>query len=271
MKRRIFMLLLCAVLLISASGCGSENNTGKTGAVNSSEAGTETRTGPLSGHHLQIFCDVDMQAPLADITTAFEQQTGATAEIIFGTEEQLTNQIRSRYTGDIFIASAKSETGTLKSEGYIADSLPLVERLPVLAVPAGNPGRITNLKALSRKTVYLADTKSDLIGKIGIQILSDNDIDPAGENISFIEGHEALLEALQSGKADAAIVWNEPASEAEGVQILHSADLSGYSRTVPALSLSTCSDKEAQAAFLDFLKSGDANKIWKKHNYIMAS
>lgn len=266
------MLLLCAVLLIGgATGCGSENNAGNTGTANNSEAETNARTGPLSGHHLQIFCDVDMQAPVADITTAFEQQSGASAEIIFGSEEQLTNQIRSRYTGDIFIAAAENETGTLNSEGYIAASLPLVERQPVLAVPAGNPGRITNLKALSRKTVYLADKKSDLIGNVGIQILSDNGIDPAGDNISFLEGHEALLTALQSGEADAAIVWNEPASEAEGVQVLHSADLSEYSKTVPALSLSTCSDKEAQAAYLEFLKSGDANKIWKKHNYSMAS
>ncbi len=267
--KRILLLLLTAVLLFSTASCSSDNrqknDTGSdTAAASGSAMESEQET---AGRRLQIFCNEDLQIPLTEITAAFEQESGINIEIIFGSTEQLTNLISSKYTGDLFIAASESETGTLKTDGFITASQPLIKRLPVLAVPAGNPGRITNMKVLSRKKVCLADSRINLIGKIGLTILDDNGIDTGDDNVFYKNNHAELLSTLASGEADASIVWSELAEDEENVQILHSADLSSYAQTVPALSLSTCTDKEALKSFLDYLQSGTVKKIWKAHHY----
>lgn len=270
MKRIIVALLLAAVLLISAAGCSVQVVHNGSPSSDGENSGSGAGTADLNGRKILIYCDEDLQAPLTEITAAFENQYSLSAEIVFGTADQLSHRIRSSYAGDVFIAASENQAGTLKTDGFIAASRPLVTRVPVLAVPSGNPGRITNLKALSRKNICLADTRSDLIGKLSISILTDNEIDPSAENISYKNGHAALLQALSGNEADASIVWYELAAEEDGVQILHSADLEGYSQTVPAMSLSTCADQDVLNAYLDFLQSGEAKKIWKAHHYEMA-
>lgn len=272
MKKLMLMFLLAGLLLIGSAGCTVQVTNVNT--ADSSDSRNENRstsyTQDLSGHSLQIYCDEDLQAPLTEITAAFEQSSGVSAGITFGTAGQLSGLIYSRFEGDVFIAASESELGTLSTDGFVAASRPLVTRLPVLAVPDGNPGRVTNLKALSRKQICLADTRSDLIGKISLSILADNDIDASSDNITYVSSHDALLDTLSAGEADAAIVWSELASDVPGVQILHSADLGDYAQTVPAISLSTCADQDALAAYLDYLTSDSAKKIWKSHHYNMA-
>ncbi|MPN60257.1 hypothetical protein SDC9_207983 [bioreactor metagenome] len=76
----------------------------------------------------------------------------------------------------------------------------------------------------------------------------------------------AMATALAAGEADAAIVWKENVNT-EGVEIIATADMEKYVKTVPAASLKYSDDATALTAFLAFLNAQAAKDIWIKYGY----
>ena len=136
------------------------------------------------------------------------------------------------------------------------------------AVQSGNPKNITGLSDLTGDGVSLimGDVDSTPIGKIAKKAMTDAGIFDQVKIEATTATAPQMSTALAAGEADAAIVWKENC-DAEGVEIVDTKDLDPYIKTIPAASLSCASDKDALAAFNQYLDSDTVKEIWVKYGY----
>ncbi len=281
MKRKAWILtalLLTLAMVFSFAGCGNTSGgagdgsaESETAAVSSSE---ETALPDLAGKSLMVYCGAGMKDPFTQIAQTFKEKTGAEVELTFGNAAQIISQITTSNQGDLFIAGAETELKSLKEQNYITDSKNLVKHIPVVAAAEGNPKNIASLADLGRDdvTLVLGDAESTPIGKIADAVLQDNNLADSANILARTATAPEMITALQSGEADAAIVWKENASGKEKLEVLNLEEMNKYIKTIPAASLS-CTDAEhaeVLAAFLDYLGSEEAQEIWKSFGYEIA-
>ena len=241
----------------SASGT-SAPDTSVSGAGTSADS---PKLPDLTGHTLMIYCGAGMAAPFQEIADAFKDATGCQVNATYANAGQIQSQITTTEEGDMFVAGSGDELKPVES--YVEDKKDLVKHIPVLAVQEGNPKNITGLSGLTGDGVSLimGDVDSTPIGKIAKKGIFDQ---------VKIEATTAtapqMSAALAAGEADAAIVWKENC-DAEGVEIVDTKDLDPYIKTIPAASLSCASDKDALAAFNQYLDTDTVKEIWVKYGY----
>ena len=220
----------------------------------------------LTGHTLMIYCGAGMAAPFQEIADAFKDATGCQVNATYANAGQIQSQITTTEEGDMFVAGSGDELKPVES--YVEDKKDLVKHIPVLAVQEGNPKNITGLSGLTGDGVSLimGDVDSTPIGKIAKKAMTDAGIFDQVKIEATTAAAPQMSAALAAGEADAAIVWKENC-DAEGVEIVDTKDLDPYIKTIPAASLSCASDKDALAAFNQYLDTDTVKEIWVKYGY----
>ena len=220
----------------------------------------------LTGHTLMIYCGAGMTKPFQEIADAFKNATGCEVNATYANAGQIQSQITTTEEGDMFVAGSGDELKPVES--YVEDKKDLVKHIPVLAVQGGNPKNITGLSDLTGDGVSLimGDVDSTPIGKIAKKAMTDAGIFDQVKIEATTATAPQMSTALAAGEADAAIVWKENC-DAEGVEIVDTKDLDPYIKTIPAASLSCASDKDALAAFNQYLDTDTVKEIWVKYGY----
>ena len=246
----------------SASGT-SVSDTSVSGAGTSAD---NPKLPDLTSHTLMIYCGAGMAAPFQEIADAFKDATGCQVNATYANAGQIQSQITTTEEGDMFVAGSGDELKPVES--YVEDKKDLVKHIPVLAVQSGNPKNITGLSDLTGDGVSLimGDVDSTPIGKIAKKAMTDAGIFDQVKIEATTATAPQMSTALAAGEADAAIVWKENC-DAEGVEIVDTKDLDPYIKTIPAASLSCASDKDALAAFNQYLDSDTVKEIWVKYGY----
>lgn len=261
--------LLLTVMMLAFTGCGAGNNNtqGSTSSSSASEAVSED----LNGQTLMVYCGAGMKDPFTEIAKKFEENTGAVVELTFGNAANIISQITTSNQGDLFIAGAETELASLKEQNYITDTKQLVKHIPVVAVSKGNPKNISSIADLGKDDVslILGDAEATPIGKIANAVLTDAGLMDSANILARTTTAPEMITALQTGEADAAIVWKENASGKDGIDVLDLADMEKYIKIIPAASLSCTNTENAKAlaAFLDYLDTEDAQSIWTSYGY----
>lgn len=271
-KISIITALLLTMMILTFSGCG----TGPAGSSSSSENSTAEELAPekLAGKTIMVYCGAGMKDPFTEIAKSFEEETGAVVELTFGNAANIISQITASNQGDLFIAGAETELKTLKEQNYVTDSKPLVKHIPVVAVAEGNPKGIQSTADLGREdvTLVLGDAESTPIGKIADAVLSDAGLSDTANILARTATAPEMITALQTGEADAAIVWKENASGKDKIMIPELPDMEQYIKMIPAASLSCANAENTEAldAFLDYLDTEKAQNIWISYGYELA-
>ena len=115
-------------------------------------------------------------------------------------------------------------------------------------------------------SLIIGDIDSTPIGKIAKKALTDAGIFDKVQIEASTATAPQMATAIAAGEADAAIIWKENC-DAEGVEIVDTKDLDPYIKTIPAASLSCASDKDALAAFNQYLDTDTVKEIWVKYGY----
>ena len=260
--------------LITGCGAASSGTAGSSApqqtqesAPEDGEAGKSAADTPdLTGHTLMIYCGAGMTKPFQEIADSFKAATGCEMNVTYANAGQIQSQITTSEEGDMFIAGSAEELKPVES--YVSESKALVKHIPVLAVQSGNPKNITSLAGLAEEGVSLiiGDIDSTPIGKIAKKALTDAGIFDKVQIEASTATAPQMATAIAAGEADAAIIWKENC-DAEGVEIVDTKDLDPYIKTIPAASLSCASDKDAPAAFNQYLDSDTVKEIWVKYGY----
>ena len=89
---------------------------------------------------------------------------------------------------------------------------------------------------------------------MAVQLFEDFGIADQVDIVSNTATAPAMTTALAADECDAIIVWKENVSADQG-EIVDSADMEGYIKTIPAARLTCSADAEAADAFAEFLNS----------------
>lgn len=194
---------------------------------------------------LQVFAAASLTDALTEIGRAYEQESGTRVVFNFAGSNVLARQIESGAPADLFLSADERTMNRVK----------VMERASVLSnwlvlVGANAP------RELLGKRVALGDPASVPAGIYARDYLSRAGLwDQIAPHVIPTENVRAALAAVQSGNADAAIVY---ATDAKGVVLPYD----GISYPFGLL-------HERGRGFFDYLRSKPAHDIFKKHGFVI--
>lgn len=270
--KRIVCAALSVMMIAAMTGCGTKNSSDGSADASSAvdQKAQAEESADLSGKSLFVYCGAGMKDPASDIVDAFKEATSCDVNITFGNAAQINSQIMNSNEGDLFISGAETELKSLKEKNYVTDTKQLVQHIPVIAVPSGNPAGISSIADLGNGAkLVLGDADATPIGKIADTVLNDAGIMDSADIVARTSTAPEMITALNSGEADAAIVWKENADGKDGVEVLDIPDMDNYIKVIPAASLSCSENADSLAEFLKFLDSDTAHDIWTSYGYVV--
>lgn len=251
-RRRLAALCLVASAVLSLPGCGRR--------------GRETSS-------LLLYCGAGIRPPVAEMVTEFQREHPARIECDYAGSNLLLSRIKLSGEGDLYMPGDAKYVAQAEAEGLIASAADACYFVPVILVAQGNPKRISQVTDLAGPglRVGLGDPEACAIGKATDEILAKNSVAPKDieRNVVFraLTVNELGLQ-IETGKLDAAVVWDAVAHEyedvGESIAIPREANVIS---TVPVAVLRSSKHPDLAAQFRDFVVSERGREIFARHGY----
>ena len=186
---------------------------------------------------------------------------------------KLQSQIEAGADVDIFFSAALKQMQALQEEGYIeADaSIDLLENKIVLIVPKGSEEGYTSFEDIvNADMVAIGDPESVPAGQYGKEALENLGLWSEVENkLSLGTNVTEVLNWVAEQSANAGIVYaTDAASIPEKVTVIAAAPEGSVSKVIyPVAELKDTANKEAADAFMEFLQSADALKVFEEAGF----
>lgn len=259
--RRVAAALVTTAFLVPLAACGSDND---------SERDSGTRAGTSAAGKPEADLTVLAAASLTDVFktagAAYEKaHPGTKLTFSFAGSQELAAQVRQGAPADALVTA---DTRTM--EGLRADTgAPAIiarNRL-VIATGEGNPKKVAGLKDLADTglKVVLAAPEAP-VGRYSQKILDAQKI--TVRPVSQEPNVRAVLSKVELGEADAGLVYKTDAATATGkVDAIEIPDAQNAIAEYPAATLKTSRNAEAAEAFVKWLSSPGAQRIFKDADF----
>jgi molybdate transport system substrate-binding protein len=193
----------------------------------------------------------------------------------FGASGALQQQIEQGAPADIFISAAKKQVDALEQKGILLPgtrSIIAKNRL-VLVVPSNVTGvtSLYNLKNANIKKIAIGEPRSVPAGQYAEQVLKKLNIwQQVKPKLVYANNVRQVLASVESGNADAGLVYITDAKISNKVKVVVAADEKYHSAIIYPLAVIK-SSKNANAAkdFTQFLSSSQAKAVFKKYGFIL--
>jgi len=259
----ILSVLVCVVLLTTVLGCSNPS---------------QVSSSPASSGELLVFAAGGTKAPIDASAAAFEQKYGTKITINYGGGgEILSNMVISK-KGDVFIAPEQRFMNSAKKQGAVGTSATptiLAYMIPVIGVQKGNPLNIQSLADLGKEGVKIAmgNPETTLLGEVIPKILQKAGVyDNVNPNIvTNVPQVNTIITNLKTKQLDAGFIWHYfSVTNASDVDIIWipAEYITGIGEIQAAVTTYSKDSGTAQQ-FINFLKSGDGQAIFKKNGYIV--
>jgi molybdate transport system substrate-binding protein len=267
-KNQIITVTLSVLLLIilAFTGCSS--------AVTTTPAATTT-TSPLNGKEITVFAGSASKPALDESASVFEKQTGIKVYITYGGSGSVLSQMELSRTGDIYIPGSPdylvkaekkkiTDPTTTKIVAYL---------IPAINVQSGNPKNILSLSDLAKPgiAVGIGNPATVCVGLYAVEILDTNNL--------LADVYKNIVTQASSCDNTATLISLKSVDAVIGWSVFHDWDPDNIDTIylkpeqitrlayIPAAISTFCKEKEASAAFIDFLTSSNGQKIFKKWGY----
>ena len=224
-----------------------------------------------STEQLIVYSGAGLMKPMDELKAGFENRYNIPVQMIYGGSGELFGMIAIRKAGDVFIPGAEKyikdamNKGMVKAEGQRS----VCYHVPIIMVPAGNPGNVHSLADLARPgvRVALADAKAAAIGKVANKILKENNLtEGVAKNVVVRPSTvNQLLIYIATRQVDACIAWEDQATwgAAEGkVEIVHIPAALNSVKTIPAAIVTYSKQVDHAKLFIDYIASYEGKAIW---------
>ncbi|GAA2097456.1 molybdate ABC transporter substrate-binding protein [Microlunatus panaciterrae] len=241
-----------AALLASAllAGC----------ATGAQPAGTRSDTG-LSGP-VTVLAAASLTEAFSTLGTRFETaHPGVAVRFSFGSSATLATQIRQGAPADVFAAANQSTMQSVTDAGLAGPSHTFATNTLQIAVPVGNPGRITGLAdfadsgrkiAICAPQVPCGAAARQLFRAAGVTAVPD----------TLEQDVKAALQKVVLNEVDAALVYRTDVVAAAGK--VDGIDVPEADRVVndyPVCILTSSSQTKTATAFVDYVLSAEGRKV----------
>ena len=224
-----------------------------------------------SDDELLVFAATSLTDSLAEIGPAFERESGAQVAVSFGGSQLLAQQIVRGAPADVFIAAGVVPMDLLEQDGLLSSApepilrneLVLVTRPDLLAESL----RVLLEPGVER--VAVADPDLAPAGRYARESLKSLGIwDDISEKLIKGSDVRATLTYVETGNADAAVVYRTDAVTADGVEIYDIVPPDSHSPIIYPAAIVERSESQALAAkFLAYLTGDTAQAIFRSHGF----
>ena len=218
---------------------------------------------------LLVYSGAGMRKPMDKIGVAFEKKYGAAVNYNYAGSNTLLSQIELTKRGDIYMPGATMYINKAREKGFVDYEKPIAYHIPVIAVPEGNPGKIRDLKDLTKPGVKIifGDPKAAACGKIASKILKKNKMynEVWGNVVATAGTVNELVVYICMGQTDASIIWKASLLGTEDkTDIIEISKKQNCIKVIPIGRLTFSENKETAKKFVDFVASDEGKEIFEK-------
>ena len=273
--REIWKISAVILVMSAALGlvaCGSSG----TGQEAPQEADVEAETEAVGGT-LTLAAAASLEKVFTEelIPMFNEQYPDVVIEGSYDSSRKLQTQIEEGAPVDVFFSAATKQMTALSEEGMIADDtmVELLENKIVMIVPAGNEERFSGFEEIvNADMIAIGDPESVPAGQYAKEALTNLGLwDQVEGRLSVGTNVTEVLNWVAASSAEVGIVYaTDAASIADQVSVIAEAPEGSCQKVIyPAAMLSGSQNPEASQAFLDFLQTEEAAKVFEAAGFTM--
>jgi molybdate transport system substrate-binding protein len=252
MSRSFRVVALVAAAALSMAGCG----TGDTGA--SGDTGTSEVTGDIT-----VFAAASLTGSFTEIGKDFEAaHPGVKVTFNFAGSSALAQQINQGAPADVFASAAPTNMKQVTDTGAVtADPTTFATNTLEIAVPAGNPGKVTGLADFAEPDLKIALCAEQVpCGAAAEKVFGAAGVTAAPDTLE--QDVKAVLSKVSLGEVDAALVYRTDVRAAgdkvEGIEFPEA------DKAVNEYPIAVCDkapNPDTAQAFLDYVLSDKGENV----------
>jgi molybdate transport system substrate-binding protein len=217
-----------------------------------------------------------LKEALEEIKPLYQQsKSDVSINYNFGASGALQQQIEQGAPADIFISAGKKQVDALEQKGLlVAGSRTNLANNRLVLVVAQDVVGITSLYNLTDskiKKIAIGEPRSVPAGQYGEQVLKKLKLyDRVKSKLVFANNVRQVLAAVESGNAEAGLVYATDAKISNKVKVVVAADDKFHSPIVyPMAVIKSSKNIPAAKEFLQFLSDSQAKTVLKKYGFIV--
>ncbi|MBT2511620.1 molybdate ABC transporter substrate-binding protein [Streptomyces sp. ISL-98] len=257
--RRAAAAAVTAALLVPLAACGSDTE---------SDSGSKTDSGatntPKAG--LTVLAAASLTDVFKTAGAAYEKShPGTKITFSFAGSQELAAQVKQGAPADALVTADTKTMDALKADTG-APTVIAKNRL-VIATGEGNPQKVGSLKDLADTKLKVVLAAPEVpVGRYSQKILDAQKI--TVKPVSQEPNVRAVLSKVELGEADAGLVYKTDAATAtDKVDAIEIPDAQNAIAEYPAATLKTSKNSAAAEAFVKWLSSAEAQKIFKDADF----
>jgi len=253
MFRRTALAALATVAALTMAGCGDDSPAASS-APSSSSSTTPTVSGTIT-----VFAAASLTGTFTQLGKDFEAaHPGTKVNFNFAGSSALAKQINDGAPADVFASAAPKNMGDVKDKGTPTN---FVSNTLEIAVPKGNPGKVTGLKDFADKNKKIALCAVQVpCGAASDKVFKATGITAQPDSLE--QDVKAALTKVGLGEVDAALVYKTDVLSAkdkvEGIEFPESAKaVNEY----PIATLSEAPNPDGAKAFVEYVLSDKGKAV----------
>ena len=232
----------------------------------------------ISAAELTVHAAASLSDAMKEIGTAYEKESGDKLQFNFGASSLLARQIEEGVPADLFFSADEAKMDELEKKNLLLPGTrrTLLSNLLVIVVPTD--ARLTPRSALDLakpefKRLALAEPRTVPAGIYAREYLQKLGIwDSVKEKVLLTENVRAALATVESGNADAGIVYKTDSMISKKVKIaVEIPATEGPTIAYPVAVLKSSGDPERAKKFADYLTSPAARSVFEKFRFIVVA
>ena len=247
---RCFTVIAAALAAVAAAGCSS------------SGSGSSSPSPSPSGGTITVFAAASLTESFTQLGKQFEAaHPGDTVKFSFGPSSGLAEQITSGAPADVFASAAPANMDQVVSAGDAANPQDFAKNTAEVATPPTNPGNVTSLNDLAKKSVKVALCQPQVpCGVVAAQVFKNAGI--TVKPVTLQPDVKSVLTQVETGNVDAGMVYvtdvKAAGSKVKGVPIPAS---DNASTLYPIATISSSKHKSEAQAFMNYVLSSAGQQV----------
>ena len=247
-----------AATLLLVAACGSGPGQAQPGSA----AGSSTPAATVT-----VFAAASLTEAFTQIGADFEKVSGSTVTFNFGSSATLATQINSGAPADVFAAASPATMKTVIDAGGATAPVDFVSNSLQIAVPTGNPARISGLADFANESRTIALCAPQVpCGAAAERVFAVAGITPKPDTLE--QDVKATVAKVAADEVDAALVYRTDviaaADDVDGIDFPESASaVNPY----PIAVLTSSKVSGAAHAFVDHVRSPLGQAVLEKAGF----
>ena len=237
---------------------------------------TSSPVSAQSNNNLLISAAASLKEALEELKPLYQQsKPNVNINYNFGSSGALQQQIEQGAPADIFISAAKKQVDALEQKGLLVPGTRniIAKNRLVLVVPKNAVGVTSfySLKDAKVKKIAIGEPRSVPAGQYAQQVLEKLKIwSEIKSKLVFASNVRQVLASVETGNADAGLVYITDAKISDKVKVVVTADEKYHSPIIyPLAVVKRSKNVDAAKEFSQFLSSNQAKTVLKKYGFIL--